>query len=569
MYLTQEDFDKHILNIKRSQYLPVDTEGELNHPFARTWGLSTSANSVPEYFAFQHVVGRNLPESWLPRMKEAIESHPCLIFHNAKHDLRALQALGINYTGKFYDTMLMAHFVDENIYSKELDYLSKMYGGDPKRRSEEMSLFIKAFGWALVPIEYLRPYGANDAYITGELFHELYPDFVNQGFDGTLWDVEQKFIRLMGKIENTGIPIDRDLCERELVRGLGIMNEIQTSLGFNPASPIELGKFFLEEMNLPVMKRTKKGKPSFNKDAMEMYDEYLQLSGDKRAEQILTFRGWQKTTSSNYKRYLEKVHPDGRLRPNYKLHGTHTGRLSCEDPNLQQIPRESEKDWNGHLKLAFISSPGYTAYDADFSQLELRLGAAVGRVERLIEVFNDDDRDIFTEMSKDLGMSRNNTKTLNYTLQFGGGATRIKNVFDVKEHTAKAIIGNYFRQYPGLAKASQLAKYRAEQNGFIKYWTGRRRHFADKYEESRKAFNSWCQGGAFEIVKRRMIACDEAGLNNDECRMDLQVHDSVRFEIMNGKEHIYLPEIKRTMEDVEADFKFGVNFRVKIKKWGE
>jgi DNA polymerase-1 len=242
--------------------------------------------------------------------------------------------------------------------------------------------------------------------------------------------------------------------------------------------------------------------------------------------------------------------------------------MSCRKPNLQQIPRESENDWNGHLKKAFITEQGFTAYEADFSQLEFRVGCAYGKVQRLKDIFADIERDIFSEMAKDLGMSRQNTKTLNYTLQFGGGANRIKEVFGVPESTARIIINNYFKQYPGLAKASQLAKLRADQRGYVRYWTGRRRHFADK-EDHRKAFNSICQGGAFEIVKRRMLALDKAGLNNPECRMDLQVHDSVRFEIEDGKEGIYLPEIKNIMERVEDDFKFGVKFKVDIKKWGE
>lgn len=567
-YITEDEFNKHLINIRQAAICPVDTEGTLSHPFSQTWGLSTSANTVPEYFGFNHLVGSNLPNSWLPRLAAVISDHPCLVFHNAKHDLRALRNLGINYTGKFYDTMLMAHMNDENIFSKELDYLSRLYGGDPKRKPDEMDLIIKAFGWEYIPLTYIRPYGANDAYITGELFRKLLPSFQEQGFDGPLWDVEQKFVRLMMKIEDNGIPIDVELSEREYARGLGIMNEIQSNLGFNPGSTTQLGHFLLDEMNLePFYKKTKKGKHSFDKEAMQYYDELLQFANDDRAKQILTYRGWQKTTSSNYKRYLEGLDLDGRLRCNYKLHGTHTSRLSCENPNLQQIPRESTNDWNGHLKRAFITDPEFTAYEADFNQLELRVGAAYGKVRRLLDIFDDPARDIFEEMSTDLRMSRNNTKTLNYTLQFGGGARRISNVFGVSEPAARSIIRNYFSNYEGLAKATALAKFRAEQNGFVNYWTGRRRHFSDS-EETRKAFNSVCQGGAFEIVKRRMLACDDAGLNNKECRMDLQVHDSVRFEIANGKEDIYLPEIRRTLEDVASDFKFGVKFRVKINEWG-
>lgn len=566
--ITEEDFEKHLINMQRADHLVIDTEGSLTHPYSVTWGLSTSSHSVAEYFPFRHQLGDNLPADWLDPISRIIVKHPCVVFHNAKHDLRALENLGIYRTGKFYDTMLMAHMNNENYFSKELDYLSKHFGGEPKRKSDVMDQLIKAFGWHAIPAELIREYGANDAYITQELFYNLYPDFQEQGFDGELWDYEQKFIRLMARIENRGIPVDVDLSERELARGLQIMDEIKRSLGFDPAKSTELSRFLLDEMKLPVLKRSKKtNKPSFDKEVMKAYDEMLQATNDKRAREILIFRGWQKTTSSNYRRYLELLGPDGRLRANYKIHGTVTGRMSCEDPNLQQIPRESENDWNGRLKRAFITDPEFAAFEADFSQLEFRIAAAYGKVQRLIDIFNDPRRDIFSEMAEDLGLSRHDTKTFNYTLQYGGGADRISAVFGLGRLAAKGRIRQYYEQYPGLAKATSLAKLRMEQNGFVRYWTGRRRH-KGPYDDGHKAFNSVCQGGAFEIVKRRMIALDEAGLNNDECRMDLQVHDSIRFEIERGKEKIYIPEIQNIMEDVNSDFNFGVQFKVDIHKWG-
>jgi DNA polymerase-1 len=347
------------------------------------------------------------------------------------------------------------------------------------------------------------------------------------------------------------------------------MSNIKSNLGLNPSSPNELGHFLLEELSLPIVKKTKKGgKPSFDKEAMKVYDELLQQVNDNRASLILTYRGWQKTTSSNYRPYLEMLDPDGRLRASFKQHGTVTGRLSCEKPNLQQIPRVSENDWNGHLKSAIIVESGRTAWEVDFSQGEFRLGTAYAKQRNLIDIFNDSQRDIFEEMAKDLGMTRNNVKTLNYLLQYGGGEGKISSTFGVSHLAAKAIKGNYYKNYPGLAKAANLALLRCRQNGFVKYWTGRRRHLPYlAQDEGHLPFNSVIQGGFFEIVKRQMIRCDEAGLNNEECYMDLQVHDSVRFDIEDGKEGDYLPEIKRIMEDVQPDF--GVKFRVDIKKWGE
>lgn len=566
--MNRSDFELHMANLQGAEAITTDTEGSLNHPYSKTFGLSTSVLGISEYFPVGHRFGENLPSEWVPELCKVVEHAPVLIMHNAKHDLRALRNMGINYTGKFYDTMLMAHMINENIPNKGLDYLSKIHGGEPKKRSQFMNDTITAFGWDFIPVEEMRPYAANDAYITEQLFIALWDDFRGQGFDGELWDYEQKWVRLVAKMEDTGILIDQALCERELTKGLRILNEIRLQLGFNPGSPKDLGNFLIGEMSMPVVKRSKKtGNPSFDKEAMKVYDEILMQMGDERAKLILTYRGWQKTTSSNYEAYLKLFsQEDGKLRPNFKLHGTRTGRMSCEHPNLQQIPRISENPWNGHLKQAFITEAGRTAWEFDYSQLEFRLGAAYAREQKLLDIFNDDSRDVFDEMSAELGMARHDTKTLNYTIQYGGGVNRVSSVFGMSPALAKARINQYYEKYPGLRKVSRLAEMRCLEKGFVQYWTGRRRHFQFPQSEAHKAFNAAIQGGAFEIVKRRMIALDEAGLINDECRLDLQVHDSIRLDIEDGKEDTYVPEVKRIMEDVDKDF--GVNFKVEVNKWG-
>lgn len=563
-YLTKEEFDKYCSQAQQTKYLAVDTEGTLIHPFSQTWGASISAGLQGDYFAFNHRLGENLPLEWLPQLRETIANHPCLVFHHAKHDLRALKNLGIDYRGKFYCTMLMAHMNDENLYSKELDFLSKHFGGEPKRNSELQDGIVKAFGWDYIPVEIIRPYGANDAFITEELFYKLYPDFVNQEFDGELWNIEQEFLRVLMDMEDEGVLIDQSFCEKELDRGLKIMAEIRGELGFNPGSPDQLGRFLLDELKLPpVGKKGKSGRYSFNKENMKIYDELLERNNDHRAKMIMAYRGWSKTTGSNYKPYLEKISHDGRFRTNFKQHGTKTGRLSASI--LHQIPKSSDKDWNGKLKGAFVPRDGYKLWEFDFSQLEFRLKAAYAQQTNLLEIFNDPTRDIFDEMSSELGMSRNDTKTLNYTVSYGGGVNRISHVFGVSDVAAKAIINNYYRRYPGLMKFTALAELRAREQGFIRYWSGRRRHFQFE-SEYHKADNAAIQGGAFEIVKRQTIAVKRAGLITDDCRLNLQVHDSLVCEIAEGKEDEYLPEIKRTMEDVTPDF--GVKFKVDVHEWG-
>lgn len=570
---TKDELNSLLEKASRTEVLAVDTEGYFEFDnktldTAETVGLSFAGPGFETYIPFNHFTGGNFPGEWLNSVVKMLNDHPCMVFHNAKHDLTALERLGISVR-KFYDTMLMAHWVDENIPNKSLDYLSRMFGGQPKNRDEVMDGIIKLLGWAYVDVPRMHSYATNDARITWDLFYKLYPEFQSQGFDGELWDIEQDFTRLLRSMEQQGICIDVPLVEQEIERGEKRMAEIRNELGCNPSSPIELSKLLLDDLGLPpiVRAKSKTGKPSFDKAAMEIYDELLSRRGDERARLVREYRGWQITTGLNYKPYLDRLSSDGRLRCNYKMHGTETTRLSCSNPNLQQIPRTSSYSWNGKLKKAFIGSPGFRLYEGDFKQLEFRLGAAYGREQRLLEIFSDSTRDIFQEIAADVCMARQDVKTLTYTIQFGGGVNRISEVFGVSFAAAKAIRDGYYKKYPGLLKASQRAAMVCRDKGYITLWSGRRRHFPNPEEEARIAFNAAIQGGAAEIVKRTLLRLKSEGILNNECRLLLQIHDSGVFEIAEGKEETYLPEIQRVMEAVVPDF--GVKFAVDVHEWGK
>jgi DNA polymerase I-like protein with 3'-5' exonuclease and polymerase domains len=583
-YLSREQFDKHLAHMRRAENLVIDTEGTLTHPHSETWGLSYSSFGLNEYFAFNHKIGQNLPQEWLANLVSVVEDAPFVTMHHAKHDLRSLRNLGINRFGKpFYCSQVMAHMTDENRFTTELGPMSVSYGGQSKQMPKAMKIITEceSFGWPMVPVELMVGYASHDAVITEDpVFSNIFAEYQEQYGDTDLWDWEQRWLQTLCHIEDAGVLIDVELAEREYDRGCQIMAEMKASLGFNPGSSDQLGEFLVTDLGLPVLKWTDGGKsgkkkPSFTKDVMERYDTLLEQRGDKRAKQILRYRGWQKCTSSSYLPYLEKRSPvDGRLRTNYRMDRARTGRLTASV--LHQIPRMGKQEWNSHTKECIITEEGRTAWEADFRNLEFRVGALYavamdtsGKTQRLIDIFNNIERDVFDEMAAQNGIERDPMKTTAYLIQFGGGATKLSESLNVSELTARGIISEYYRNYPGFAKASITAERRADQRGFVSYWTGRRRHF--KFEsEHHKAFNSLCQGGAFEIVKRQGTRLQEAGLNNDECRMDLTVHDSFRFSIENGKEDKYLPEIKAVMEDVislDPEKLSGVKFPVEINKW--
>jgi DNA polymerase-1 len=338
--------------------------------------------------------------------------------------------------------------------------------------------------------------------------------------------------------------------------------------GRSPAILVDKKYLFWEKLKLPVLKHEKTGNPTFNKAAMLEYEHLLNISAQDStlARKVLEWRGWEKAVTSYYRPYQHKVSSDGRIRCNYKLHGTKTGRWSSADPNLQQIPKVTDKPWNGSLKSCFIPETGYELWEFDYSQLELRLATAFAKIPSLLEIFADPTRDIFTEMSQQLEMTRPDTKTLVYAIQYGAGATHLSKVFRVSFAVAKERVENFYRAYPQFRILSQQASSIALRNGKLKLWSGRYRHFTSPSKEAHKAFNSFIQGGAADVVERQMVRLDAEGLNNEECRLLLQIHDSVVFEIKSDAVERYKPRIIQILEDVRPDF--GVVFRVDAHHFG-
>lgn len=546
----------------------IDTEG-----VEKMLGFSLCFDGIPDgfYLPFNHAKD-NLTPAQIEKIFSILHAKPALVMHNAFHDLAVLARNGFEYRGKFYDTMLMAHWIDEEMMSYRLNDVSQAYGGKPKEMPKIMRDIIDQEGWDAVPVQWMTIYSGNDAYIEHQLFNKLLPKFKEEGFDDGLWDWEQAFIReVMYPMKDLGIKIDLGFCITEILKGKVVMNQCREFLGINPGSTTQLKTLLIDELGLPILSLTPKGKPQFNKDNMEKYEVLLEKKNDKRAETILRYRGWQKTISANYQSYINHVDEFGILHPGYKLHGTKTGRLSCADPALQQIPKSSDKEWNGHSKRAFIAREGYDLWTVDYSQLQFRMACSYANCRTLIEIFNDPTRDIFSEMAKQMGWTRPDVKTLVYLMLFGGGANRAKDAFGVPLEQAKEIINEFYTHYPELKKIAKEAQKIATRQGHIQYWTGRRKHFP-KGSKFYRAFNAAIQGGEAEIMKRAMIQLARE-VCNDEYRMVLQIHDELAFEIKVGKEKEYLPRIQKVMEEVPKTFceftEVPVAFATEAKKWGE
>ena len=579
---------------KRSIAVDTETTGLKMTSVDTALGLSIAYydddNKVHSmYFPYEHVDTQyNIDTDLREAIKALIEGAENVIFHHAKFDLPSLETIGIYRTGHFICTMVLAHLINENKpwNGKSLDALSKFYLGESegKLKMPGFDEYVKAVGWGNVPYVLMRDYATHDTVLTLRLARKLWPMFLAEQPE-EVWRRKEKLIRVLIQMSKWGITVDQAKCEALIAEGkIEMEDAVQRLGGVNPASPKQLKELLIDQLGLPVLLWTKpaKGKdprthvpqPSFTSAALKEYEELMerQMPNNEIASNILRFRGWQKGVSAFYQAWLDHLSPDGRLRPSYVMHkdpddgGTVTGRLSCREPNLQQIPRVSDKPWNNQVKKCLVPSPGYVLVEADYSQLELRLATAYAQEASLAAVFRE-GRDIFTEMSMRLGMTRNDTKTFVYSTQYGAGVNRISTVFGISKAEATRIRENYYATYPGFRRLSERCSVRATASGKIKMWSGRFRHFAKPKDEAHKAMNSLIQGGAADIVESVMIKCFETFVSED-CRLLLQVHDSLVFEVREDQLQHYARLIRDTMTNVNDIFDFKVTFAVDVHYLG-
>lgn len=586
---TDDNMPFILLALQAADEIAVDTETSglnVRNNVDYCMGICLAVDGMACYIPFRHK-SDNVSRLWLDKLIETIK-HKDLYWHNRKFDMHSLKTLGVDplqFTGKQYCSMILASLVDEELFSKELDYLAKRFLKSEKFEYDVIKKLGDIYGYANIEPSAYRNYGSWDTVLTLNLGRVLWRSIITQNLESVYWETEEPFTRVLYVMEQRGVGVNSELAREYAERGRGRMATLYRELGgVNPASPKDLKKLLLDELGLPVLKHTKacekcndgwpvdshEGSPSFDKDAMKDYDEILEASDNPTAKLISEYRGWQKATTSLYEPLLEKVGPDGRIRTEFQQHRTVTGRLSASDPNLQQIPRESTKPWNGNAKSCFNSGkPGYTLIGWDYSQVELRLAAAYGGESILLAEFERAGADpfavlaplIYGYLSKE---TRQDTKTFVYANLYGAGLRKIAAQLGRPVSEVKDLYDNYIRSIPGIMSVSRQVGEAIKQRGYITYWDGRRRHLKDK-SKSYKIWNSVCQGGAAQMVKRAMIRLMNE-VDCDDCQMVLQVHDEITFIIRTDLIEHYRPKIESIMVDFPQ---FGVTFAVDSKEWGE
>lgn len=552
--------------LKKAEVIAFDTETNakdlFGDPDARVNGFSVAIKLGEyyhsEYFPVNHIDGPNVPTAYAMELLEILQDK-LIIMHNAIFDRQAYSLLtGGQTIESFIDTMKLAHLHDEN-YSEDgegdktgysLENCCRRYLGEGgKKQSMEFDAMLNLVGWNGIDFHSIREYGSADTLATYRLWERLMRKIAREVNLPTYWKtIEAPNLIVLGRMRELGVKVNIPHAVRYEAKGMEIMRNIEEEIGVKfsgPGSVKATQDLFWNVLGLPQVINKKTGRPTLDKEAMKRYDLILERQSNPIARKLLEYRGWQKSVTSFYRPYQELVWPDGRIRTDFKPHGTVTGRYSSSKPNLQQIPKESDKEWNGHAKECFMPEDDFELWEFDYSQLEFRLSASYAREPKLLDVFNDDSRDIFDEMSLDLGLTRQQCKTLTYSIQYGAGAQRIMDVFGYTRTQALNAINSWYDNYPGIRRVSDQGKAMAAQHGKVELWSGRFRHFHHPKSEARKAFNSTIQGGAADMVK---VTMNNIYRELPELRMVLQVHDALWFEIEKSKVNHYLPQIKEIMQ---------------------
>jgi DNA polymerase-1 len=390
-------------------------------------------------------------------------------------------------------------------------------------------------------------------------------------------------------MEQRGIKVDRDYLARlssEFGHEIQALEEkiYEAACGpFTIGSPQQLGQVLYERLGLQGGRKGKSGQ--YSTDVNEL--ERLASEGIECARLVLDWRQLTKLKSTYTDALQAVINPQtGRVHTSFSLTGAQTGRLSSNDPNLQNIPIRTEV--GRKIRDAFVADPGHVLLSADYSQIELRLAAHMADVPQLKEAFRAGDdihsitaQELFGRVDRD---TRGQAKTINFAILYGSSAWGIAGRLGLPKDEGKAIIDRYFERFPGIRAFMHSTLAFAREHGFTKTLFGRKTHFEPNIRSpnpsirggaERAAINAPIQGTSADLIKRAMARMDgalvDAGL--PQVKMLLQVHDELVFEVPEGQQERAADVIKRVMTTAaEPALKLDVPLDVEVgwgANWGE
>ncbi|HEY4542260.1 MAG TPA: DNA polymerase I [Noviherbaspirillum sp.] len=563
--LTEEQLDRWIATIQTASLVAFDTETTSLDPMqAQLVGLSLCCEpgvaayipvahnypDAPQQLARDFVLGKLKP--WLEDASHA------KLGQNLKYDSHVLANHGITLRGVAHDTLLQS-YVFESHKSHDMDSLALRHLGRKTVTYEEVcGKGASQICFDAVPLERATEYAAEDADITLQLHHAMLPQVEADVGMKTIYErIEVPTLVVLQKIERNGVLIDAEKLARQShelgMRMLEMEQQAYELAGqpFNLNSPKQLGEIFFTKLQLPVVKKTPSGTPSTDEEVLQKLAEDYPLP-----KILLDYRSLTKLKSTYTDKLPKMVNPQtGRVHTNYAQAVAVTGRLSSNDPNLQNIPVRTAE--GRRIREAFVAPPGSVIVSADYSQIELRIMAHISGDENLLRAFaagEDIHRataaEIFSVAPAEVSSEqRRYAKVINFGLIYGMSAFGLASTLGIERGAAQMYIDRYFQRYPGVAQYMADTRTQAKARGFVQTVLGRRLWLPEinspngprRQAAERAAINAPMQGTAADLIKLSMIAVqDWLEAEGMASKMVMQVHDELVLEVPEAE----LPRIR-------------------------
>jgi DNA polymerase I len=494
------------------------------------------------------------------------------IGQNIKYDMLILKWYGFELKGNIFDTML-AHYVIEPEGKRGMDALSVKYlQYEPVHIEELIGKKGKTQGTMRdVEFEKIKDYASEDADITLQLKHIFLPQLKEKEVEKVFYEVENPLVKVLTDMEFEGIRIDEEFLRdysKQLETDAKKSEESvyqQAGVRFNLASPKQLGEVLFDKLQLdPKAKKTKTGQYATGEDVLTKLANQHKICDD-----ILAFRELTKLKNTYVDALPELINKKtGRVHTSYAQAVAVTGRLSSNNPNLQNIPVRTER--GREIRKAFIPrDKDHVLVSADYSQIELRIVAAISGDVNMCEAFTT-GKDIHTataakvfnvEEAAVTKEMRYKAKSVNFGIIYGQGAFGLAENLGIPRAEAKEIIDNYKKQFPNIQKYMDDTINFAKENGYVETLMGRKRwlkdinsaNFTVRGFAERNAINSPIQGTAADMIKMAMIKIHEAfKKNNFKSKMLLQVHDELVFDAHKDELEKIKPVILNCMQTALA-----------------
>ena len=484
------------------------------------------------------------------------------IGQNMKYDAKILARYGVTIA-PIEDTMLLSYALHAGLHGHGMDALSERYlNHTPIPIKPLLGSGKSAITFDRVPIDDAVPYAAEDADITLRLWQVFKPRLHQSHVTRVYESMERPLVPVLIAMERSGIKVDRDRLSRmsntfaQKMAGLEAGIHALAGQSFNVGSPKQLGEILFEKLGFEGGKKGKTGAYATGADVLEDLATEHELP-----RQVLDWRQLSKLKSTYTDALQDHIHPEtGRVHTSYSIAGANTGRLSSNDPNLQNIPVRSED--GRRIREAFIAEPGKVLVSLDYSQIELRILAHVAQIDTLKQAFRD-GQDIHAmtasemfdvpldQMTPDI---RRQAKAINFGVIYGISGFGLARNLRIPRGEAQGFIDRYFERFPGIKEYMDATVSFARANDRVETLFGRRIHTPEINAKGpragfakRAAINAPIQGTAADIIRRAMIRMPDA-IASLPATMLLQVHDELLFEVTEDAVDPLIVAAKQVME---------------------